>query len=121
MEPWTYNRPIKAIPKTEVFAEWLDGLSDILAHALISVKIEVLGAGNPGDVGPVGEGIPESRLATDGRSMFAGHGLRVRSSFRFHRLCDEIANRWASSRILTISLNTGDAFGRGRGFFRRGR
>lgn len=37
-----------------------------------------------------------------------------RSSFFFHLLCEATANLCASSRILTISLNTGDAFGRGR-------
>ena len=48
------------IRKTEVFAQWLDGLHDIRARIL--VKIERLSAGNPGDVEPAGEGVSELRI-----------------------------------------------------------
>ena len=41
---------------TEVYARWLDGLRDVL------VRVERLAAGNPGDVGPVGEGVSELRI-----------------------------------------------------------
>ncbi|MBU2591637.1 MAG: type II toxin-antitoxin system RelE/ParE family toxin [Nitrospinae bacterium] len=50
------------IRKTEVFAKWLDGLSDIRARARILVRIERLAANNPGDVKPVGEGVSELRV-----------------------------------------------------------
>ncbi len=46
------------IRKTEVFARWLDDLRDVRAR----VRIERLAAGNPGDVGPVGEGVSELRI-----------------------------------------------------------
>jgi putative addiction module killer protein len=48
--------------KTEAFAKWLDGLSDIRARARILVRIERLAAGNPGDVKVVGEGVSELRI-----------------------------------------------------------
>ena len=50
------------IRKTENFAKWIDGLSDIQARARILVRIERLAAGNPGDVKPVGEGVSELRV-----------------------------------------------------------
>jgi len=50
------------IRKTEIFANWLDGLNDIHARARILVRIERLAAGNPGDVKPVGEGVSELRI-----------------------------------------------------------
>lgn len=50
------------VRKTEIFAEWLDGLRDIQARARIQVRIERLAAGNPGDAEPVGEGVSELRI-----------------------------------------------------------
>ena len=50
------------IQKTEVFARWIDGLTDIRARARILARIERLAAGNPGDVAPVGEGVSELRI-----------------------------------------------------------
>jgi len=50
------------IRKTEIFARWIDNLSDIRARARILVRIERLAAGNPGDVKAVGEGISEMRI-----------------------------------------------------------
>ena len=50
------------ILKTELFANWIDGLEDIRARARILVRIERLAAGNPGDVKPVGEGVSELRI-----------------------------------------------------------
>ncbi|MCJ7494100.1 MAG: type II toxin-antitoxin system RelE/ParE family toxin [Deltaproteobacteria bacterium] len=50
------------ILKTELFANWIDGLEDIRARARILVRIERLAAGNPGDVKPVGEGVSELRM-----------------------------------------------------------
>jgi putative addiction module killer protein len=53
---------MREIRKTEVFAKWLDGLSDLKARARIQVRIERLALGNPGDVKPVGEGVSELRI-----------------------------------------------------------
>jgi putative addiction module killer protein len=50
------------IRKTDLFAEWLDGLRDLHARARIQARIERLAAGNPGDVEPVGEGVSELRI-----------------------------------------------------------
>ena len=50
------------IRKTEVFAQWLDGLPDLQARARVQARIERLAQGNPGDVKPVGEGVSELRI-----------------------------------------------------------
>jgi putative addiction module killer protein len=50
------------IRKTELFANWLDGLRDLRARARVQVRIERLAAGNPGDVQPVGKGVSELRI-----------------------------------------------------------
>ncbi|MBN1365673.1 MAG: type II toxin-antitoxin system RelE/ParE family toxin [Syntrophaceae bacterium] len=50
------------IRKTEIFAKWIDGLTDIRARARILVRIERLLSGNPGDVKAVGEGVSELRI-----------------------------------------------------------
>lgn len=50
------------IRKTDVFAQWLDGLRDIQARARVQARIERLAAGNSGDVEPVGEGVSELRI-----------------------------------------------------------
>ena len=53
---------MREIRKTENFAKWLDGLSDVKARARIQVRIVRLALGNPGDVKPVGEGVSELRI-----------------------------------------------------------
>ena len=50
------------IRKTELFAEWIDNLTDIKARARILVRIERLALGNPGDVKPIGKGVSELRI-----------------------------------------------------------
>ena len=50
------------IRKTQIFAQWLDALSDLRARARIQARIERLAMGNPGDVRPVGEGVSEVRI-----------------------------------------------------------
>lgn len=50
------------IRKTDIFAQWLDGLRDIRARARIQTRIERLAAGNAGDVKRVGEGVSELRI-----------------------------------------------------------
>ena len=56
--------------KTEVFAQWLDGLRDVQARARVQVRIERLSLGNPGDAEPIGDGVSELRI-------HYGHGYRV--------------------------------------------
>lgn len=51
-----------AIRKTDVFARWIDGLSDLRARARVLARIERLAMGNPGDAKPVGEGVSEMRI-----------------------------------------------------------
>jgi len=48
--------------KTQIFAEWIDGLRNIKGRARILVRIERLAAGLLGDVKPIGEGVSELRI-----------------------------------------------------------
>jgi putative addiction module killer protein len=48
--------------KTDVFASWLKELRDSRARAKIRVRVDRFAQGNPGDVGPVGEGVSEMRI-----------------------------------------------------------
>jgi putative addiction module killer protein len=48
--------------KTQIFAEWIDGLRDTQGRARILARIERLAAGLPGDVKPIGEGVSELRI-----------------------------------------------------------
>ncbi len=50
------------IRKTDVFANWIDGLGDLRGRARILSWVERLACGNPGDVRPVGEGVSELRI-----------------------------------------------------------
>jgi len=50
------------IRKTADFVQWLDNLPDLQARARVQTRIERLAVGNPGDVGPVGEGVSELRI-----------------------------------------------------------
>ena len=58
------------IRKTEIFADWLNGLRDRRAKARIQARIDRLERGHFGDVTSVGEGVSELRL-------FYGPGYRV--------------------------------------------
>ena len=58
------------IRKTDIYAQWLDGLRDIQARARVLARVERLVAGNPGEVKPVGEGVSELRID-------CGPGFRV--------------------------------------------
>ncbi len=50
------------IRTTDVFASWVKELRDNRAQAKIRVRIDRFEQGNPGDVGPVGEGVSEMRI-----------------------------------------------------------
>ena len=58
------------IRKTEIFADWLNGLRDRRAKARIQARIDRLERGHFGDVTSVGEGVSELRI-------FYGPGYRV--------------------------------------------
>ena len=57
------------IKKTAEFDKWLDGLRDTKARAKVLVRIQRLAGGNPGDVGPVGDGISEMRIRSEERRV----------------------------------------------------
>lgn len=65
--------------KTQVFAEWIDGLRDIQGRARILVRIERLAAGLFGDVKSVGEGVSELRIdcGPGYRVYFKKHGRAI--------------------------------------------
>jgi len=48
--------------KTQIFAEWIDGLRDTQGRARILSRIERLAAGLLGDVKPIGKGVYELRI-----------------------------------------------------------
>jgi putative addiction module killer protein len=50
------------IRRTEYFDKWLSAIKDARAKAKITVRIDRLAAGNPGDVKPVGSGVSEMRI-----------------------------------------------------------
>jgi len=53
---------MKEIRETEAFKTWFSDLQDTRAKTRIDVRIKRLALGNPGDVGPVGQGISEIRI-----------------------------------------------------------
>jgi putative addiction module killer protein len=85
------------IRKTEKYALWLDGLSDIRARARIQVRVERLAAGNTGDVKPVGEGVSELRINF-------GPGYRVYFTKRGRKLIVLLAGGDKSTQATDIKI-----------------
>ncbi len=50
------------VRQTETFRDWFRDLRDRQARARVQVRIDRLSLGNPGDVGPVGQGVSELRI-----------------------------------------------------------
>jgi putative addiction module killer protein len=50
------------IIKSATFDRWFKKLRDPIAKARIEMRIRRLGLGNPGDVGPIGDGLSEMRI-----------------------------------------------------------
>ncbi|MDE2385693.1 MAG: type II toxin-antitoxin system RelE/ParE family toxin [Alphaproteobacteria bacterium] len=50
------------IRRTKDYEDFVEGLRDEKARALIAIRVDRLAQGNPGDVAPVGEGVSELRL-----------------------------------------------------------
>ena len=67
------------IRKTQVFAEWIDGLRDSRGRARIQVRIERLAVGLRGDVKVIGEGVSELRInyGPGYRVYFTKHGREI--------------------------------------------
>jgi putative addiction module killer protein len=53
---------MKEIRETDTYTAWFADLRDARAKTRIDVRIKRLALGNPGDVGPAGEGISELRI-----------------------------------------------------------
>ena len=51
------------VRQTRQFSKWFTGLRDTRARARITVRIDRLALGNPGDVKPVGESISELKIS----------------------------------------------------------
>lgn len=83
------------VRKTDVFAQWLDGLRDLKARARVQARIERLAGGNPGDVEPVGEGVSELRIGY-------GPGYRVYFKRRGQELIILLAGGDKSSQARDI-------------------
>jgi putative addiction module killer protein len=67
------------IRKTAVFETWFSHLRDRQARARISIRIDRLALGNPGDTKPVGGGVSEMRIdhGPGYRVYFARQGAAV--------------------------------------------
>jgi putative addiction module killer protein/probable addiction module antidote protein len=50
------------VQRTDTFDRWLKGLKDSKGRTKIQARIDRLANGNPGDVGPIGEGLSELRI-----------------------------------------------------------
>jgi len=48
--------------RSSIFIRWLKRLKDRVAKALIVARVKRLEEGNPGDSGPIGEGLSEMRI-----------------------------------------------------------
>ncbi len=57
-----YARGVVEVRQTEEYARWFKKLRDRQARARVLVRIRRLQLGNPGDAGPVGEGVSELRI-----------------------------------------------------------
>ncbi|MHA1538422.1 MAG: type II toxin-antitoxin system RelE/ParE family toxin [Alphaproteobacteria bacterium] len=51
------------VRQTRQFSKWFTGLRDTRARARITVRIDRLALGNPGNVSPVGEGISQLKIS----------------------------------------------------------
>jgi putative addiction module killer protein len=84
------------IRKTDIFAQWLDGLRDLQARARVQSRIERLAMGHPGDVKPMGAGVSELRISH-------GPGYRVHYKQRGRELLTLLAGGDKSTQAKDIS------------------
>lgn len=85
------------VQKTPNFNAWLAGLRDDQARVRVAERIDRLVAGNPGDVGPVGEGVSEMRINY-------GPGYRVYYVVRGRRVIVLLAGGDKSSQRRDIRI-----------------
>lgn len=57
-----YTHKMIEIRKTAVFERWFSTLRDRQVRARVSIRIDRLALGNPGDAKPVGSGVSELRI-----------------------------------------------------------
>ena len=57
-----YSASMFEVKRTDAFDVWLKGLRDSKGRTRIQARIDRLANGNPGDVGPIGEGLSEMRI-----------------------------------------------------------
>ena len=50
------------VKRTDAFDGWIKGLRDLKGRSKTQARIDRLANGNPGDVGPIGEGLSELRI-----------------------------------------------------------
>jgi len=67
------------IHETENFKNWIRGLKDRIAQAIINARIRRISAGNFGDVKPVGNNVSELRVdyGPGYRVYFTRHGNEI--------------------------------------------
>jgi putative addiction module killer protein len=67
------------VERLDKYASWVRSLNDARAKAKISVRVDRLVLGNPGDVRPVGNGVSEMRIdyGPGYRVYFGQHGGRL--------------------------------------------
>ena len=57
-----YSASMFEVRRTDAFDGWLKGLRDSKGRSKIQARIDRLANGNPGDVGPIGDGLSEMRI-----------------------------------------------------------
>jgi putative addiction module killer protein len=57
-----YSISMFEVKRTDAFDEWLKELRNSKGRTKIQARIDRLANGNPGDVGPIGEGLSEMRI-----------------------------------------------------------
>lgn len=87
------------LEKTDEYQDWFTGLSDKLVKARIEARIRWLQDGNPGNVGPFGEGVSELKL-------HFGSGWRVYYTERNAQIIILLAggNKSTQKRYIKLAL-----------------
>jgi putative addiction module killer protein len=57
-----YSESLFEVKRSDVFDRWLKELKDSKGRTVILARIDRLANGNPGDVGPIGDGLSELRI-----------------------------------------------------------
>ncbi|MCO5072070.1 MAG: type II toxin-antitoxin system RelE/ParE family toxin [Rhizobiaceae bacterium] len=67
------------VQETDAYSDWFQSLRDTNAKARILMRVRRLSLGNPGDVGPVGQGVSEMRIhyGPGYRVYYVQHGAAI--------------------------------------------